>query len=109
MAEFAQLDRDIAPPPPALMPRFTPGGKLEAVELSAPPGPISKEFGALEEQVRTILASLDSKGRWVGVTEAGKRLVGQPDFKPGFRYIGSDTFNWNVQTLSDYLLTTRED
>jgi hypothetical protein len=109
MAEFAQLDRDIAPPPPALMPRFTAGGKLESVELAAPPGPGGDGYAALEEQVRGILAALDSKGRWTDVAEKGRRLVGQPDFKPGFRYIGSDTFNWNVQTLSDYLLATRVD
>ncbi|HTO03941.1 MAG TPA: pectate lyase [Opitutus sp.] len=107
MAEFAELDRASAPRPPALMLRMSPAGKLDAVERSAPPAPGSKDFPLLEKQVREILTALDSDGRWVNVTEAGKRLVGQPAFKPGFHYIGSDAFNWNVQTLSDYLMATR--
>ncbi len=109
MAEFAFLDRDAAPAPPDQMSRFTPGGKLTSEQLAAPPAPGSKEFPALEERVRQILGALDAKGRWVGVVVPGSRLVGQPDFPLGFRYIGSDTFNWNVQTLSDYLLATRPD
>ncbi len=109
MAEFAMLNRDIEPPPPSLMPRFTANGKFEAAELVSPPGPGAKGFPELEAQVRKIVAALDSKGRWVDVVEPGKRLVGQPDFQTGFRYIGSDTFTWNVQTLSDYLTVTRRD
>ena len=63
----------------------------------------------LEKQVREILAALDEQGRWI-VTYSGDRnghdLVGQPSFKPGFRFLSSTVFNRNVETLSDYLNAT---
>lgn len=109
MKEFAYLDRDAAPPPPTQMHRFTRSGKLESVPQAQPPGVGTKAFVALEMQVTEILGALDAQGRWVEVVDPARRLVGQPDMPQGFRYLGSDTFNWNVQALSDYLLATRKD
>jgi hypothetical protein len=64
----------------------------------------------LEKQVRQIVGELDEQGRWI-VTYSGDRnghdLVGQPSFKPGFRFLSSTVFNRNVETLSDYISATR--
>lgn len=64
----------------------------------------------LEKQVRQILSEMDDQGRWI-VTYSGDRnghdLVGQPSFKPGFRFLSSTVFNRNIETLSDYLVATR--
>jgi hypothetical protein len=72
-------------------------------KISVPPKPAAAE---LAPQVRAILAGLDDQGRWM-TTYAGNRgghdLVGQPTFKPGFRFISSTVFNGNVETLSQYL------
>jgi hypothetical protein len=59
----------------------------------------------LEPQVRKAIADLDGQGRWVS-TYAGERLVGQPKFAQGFRYIGSNVFIQNVELLSEYLTAT---
>jgi PelA/Pel-15E family pectate lyase len=56
----------------------------------------------LEADVKRIVAELDAEGRWVSVY-AGERLVGQPKFAEGFKYISSDVFARNVATLSAYL------
>jgi hypothetical protein len=61
----------------------------------------------LEAEVRRIVRDLDADGRWVS-TCAGERLVGQPKFAPGFRYLSSEVFSRNVETLSAYLAATRE-
>lgn len=55
-----------------------------------------------EQEVRAIVRDLDAEGRWIS-TYAGERLVGQPKFSPSFRYISSDVFSRNVETLSAYL------
>jgi len=56
----------------------------------------------LEKEVRTILGALDDEGRWIS-TYGGERLVGQPRFRESFRYISSEVFRRNVETLSDYV------
>ncbi|MCC2668352.1 MAG: pectic acid lyase, partial [Armatimonadetes bacterium] len=56
----------------------------------------------LERDVRKILAELDDQGRWMS-TYQGERIVGQPKFKPGDRYLSSQVFSRNVETLSAYL------
>lgn len=48
---------------------------------------------------------MDGQGRWIS-TYAGERLVGQPKFANGFRYLDSGVFNRNVKVLSDYLAAT---
>jgi PelA/Pel-15E family pectate lyase len=55
-----------------------------------------------QEDVRRIIRELDEEGRWI-TTYAGERLVGQPKFSDAFRYISSDVFSRNVETLSEYL------
>ena len=54
------------------------------------------------DEVRRIIRELDAEGRWI-TAYAGERLVGQPKFEQGFRYISSEVFSRNVETLSDYL------
>ena len=56
----------------------------------------------LEAAVRNVVKELDADGRWV-TTYGGERLVGQPKFATGFRYISSDVFSKNVELLSTYL------
>lgn len=64
----------------------------------------AKPFPEWETKVRRIVAELDHEGRWI-TTYAGERLVGQPEFKPGFRYLSSDVFSRNIETLSEYIRT----
>jgi len=71
---------------------------------TAPTTPATRSVSA--DRVRTILAALDADGAWVS-TYAGESLTGQPKFEPGARYIASDVFARNLETLSDYLLATR--
>lgn len=59
-----------------------------------------------EELIRHVVTSLDAEGRWVS-TYAGERLVGQPKFKRGERYISSEVFSRNLTALSDYLIATQ--
>jgi hypothetical protein len=56
----------------------------------------------LEADVRRIIRELDTDGRWV-TTYQEERLVGQPKFERGFRYLSSDVFSRNVEVLSNYL------
>jgi PelA/Pel-15E family pectate lyase len=60
----------------------------------------------LEKEAQEIIAAMDDQGRWVS-TYAGQRLVGQPKFKRGFRYLDMGVFNQNMETLSEYLAATR--
>jgi hypothetical protein len=74
---------------------------------SGKPQPKAEPSAAeLEKQVRQILQDLDDQGRWI-TAYAGEGLVGQPKFATGFRYIGSNVFNRNVEVLSAYLTATR--
>jgi len=68
--------------------------------------PLAKPRIPSDAAVRKILANLDDEGRWIS-THAGERLVGQPPFRPGFRYLSSAVFSRNVETLSAYLLARR--
>jgi hypothetical protein len=43
----------------------------------------------------------------VTVHDGVARLVGQPKFEKGFRYLASSEFNRNVEVLSQYLVATR--
>lgn len=56
----------------------------------------------LEPKVREVLKALDAEGRWIS-TYAGERLVGQPKFAQGFRYLDSGVFIQNVELLSEYI------
>lgn len=61
---------------------------------------------SLDQQIRQIINDLDERGRWVS-TYHGEPLVGQPKFRLGRRYIASEVFSRNVETLSDYLMESR--
>ncbi len=53
-------------------------------------------------KVREILESLDEQGRWV-LEYGGEKLVGQPKFQRGDRYLSSQLFSRHLTTLADYL------
>lgn len=67
----------------------------------------ARPANGLEGDVRGIIKGLDGEGRWVS-TYKGERLVGQPKFVDSFRYISSDVFSRNVETLSEYIAATRK-
>jgi hypothetical protein len=80
---------------------WTQPSRLDAIEkqlTAAPP----KRPRPTEAEVRGVIAALDAEGRWVS-TYAGERLVGQPPFAAGFRYVSSEVFRRNVGVLSAYL------
>ncbi|MCI0359664.1 MAG: pectic acid lyase [Planctomycetaceae bacterium] len=58
------------------------------------------------DAVRMVIAALDDQGRWIS-TYAGERLVGQPKFKPGEKYISSAVFSQHLQTLRGYVAAGR--
>lgn len=78
---------------------FTKSGKLIAVTRAAGNQATAAE---LAPEVKNIIEALDEQGRWITVHD-GSKLVGQPNFKKGFRYIGSNVFNHHVELLSKYL------
>lgn len=75
----------------------------QAALRGSPPAPTSPP-PVLESEVRRIIKDLDADGRWVS-TYNGERLTGQPKFPKGFRYLSSEVFQRNVETLSAYLKT----
>ncbi|MBT4815839.1 MAG: pectic acid lyase [Lentisphaerae bacterium] len=60
----------------------------------------------LARSARQIAGDLDEQGRWVS-TAAGERLVGQPKFRPGMRYMSSGVFSRNLEVLAEYLTATQ--
>ncbi|MBN9521960.1 pectic acid lyase [bacterium] len=73
--------------------------QLDEAVRNVPPRPRARPA---EADVRRVIAALDTEGRWVSLY-AGERLVGQPPFATGFRYVSSEVFCRNVALLSDYL------
>ena len=73
-----------------------------AAKAGAAPEAKPRPAKELEAEVRRIVKELDADGKWVS-TYAGERLVGQPKFAPGFKYLSSEVFSKNVETLSEYL------
>ena len=65
----------------------------------------TKRRGVDSNRVREVVEQLDEQGRWVSRYE-GQRLVGQPKFPVGFRYIASDVFNENIAVLCDFVEST---
>lgn len=57
------------------------------------------------ENVREVIARIDDKGRWIS-TYGGERLVGQPDFKIGYKFIASSVFSRNIELLAEYVKST---
>lgn len=64
------------------------------------------DLAVLADRARAIIAELDPEGRWISV-HAGERLVGQPKFAVGFRYLSCEVFIRNLDALSDYVRATR--
>jgi hypothetical protein len=91
-------------PAPKVTQRVTPGGKLFTVWRDEPEA--KRTAAQIEPQVRQVLKELDAQGRWVSVYDGKARLVGQPKFEPGFRFLASNVFNYNVELLSDYIAAT---
>lgn len=65
-----------------------------------------REPAELRRAVEAICAALDGQGRWVS-QYTGERLVGQPKFRPGQRYLSSAVFAEHVQALAAFLELTR--
>jgi hypothetical protein len=80
--------------------------ELAALKTGKPARTTPRPPAELEPAARKIVHDLDDQGRWI-TTHAGERLVGQPKFASGFRYIGSNVFNENMGVLCDYLEATR--
>ncbi len=55
-----------------------------------------------EVEIRKILSSLDSKGRWISTFD-GKRLVGQAKMPIGEKYLASAVFSSNLTQLSELI------
>lgn len=62
---------------------------------------------AQESDVLRVVKELDPQGRWISSYE-GERLVGQPKFAKGFRFISSEVFCRNVEILSEYIRSRRK-
>lgn len=54
------------------------------------------------ESVDQLISKLDADSLWITIYSA-KKLVGQPKFKTGERYISSQLFAKNVETICDFL------
>jgi PelA/Pel-15E family pectate lyase len=85
-------------------------GGIEAAykaALAGDPPPSRRGDEELTEEVRRVLRELDDEGRWVS-RYAGERLVGRPNFAPGFRYLSSAVFARNVEVLSEFIGSRRK-
>lgn len=71
------------------------------------PEPAERSFEALEAEARRVIRELDPEGRWISVHK-GERLVGQPNFERGFRYISSAVFAENLSVLSECIAAAGE-
>jgi hypothetical protein len=76
--------------------------QIEKQYHDAKNGVVAKSRGVDVKDVARILRELDTEGRWI-TTHDGTKLVGQPKFAQGFRYISSDVFSRNVETLSRFI------
>lgn len=85
--------------------RATSAGKLAAIEPAEQAA--TQDPAKLEDEVRRVLRELDAQGRWVTKHDGVTRLVGQPKFAKGFAFIASNTFNYNMEILSDYVAAVK--
>ena len=58
------------------------------------------------DEARKIIDALDSEGRWL-TTYDGERMTGQPKFRPGEKFVASETFNKNIERLADFVEANR--
>jgi PelA/Pel-15E family pectate lyase len=77
-------------------------GALESAYAAAKAGRRTTKTPAAPDAVavKKIIAALDGEGRWMS-TYDGQGLTGQPKFKPGERFISSETFSANIETLAE--------
>jgi len=61
-----------------------------------------KERKIADSTVARIVSELDTQGRWVS-RYSNQRLVGQPKFRRGERFVASGVFSENLTTLADWL------
>ena len=57
-------------------------------------------------QAAQLVKQLDTEGRWIS-TFAGARLVGQPKFAAGDRYLSSEIFSKNLISLAEFIEATK--
>jgi hypothetical protein len=82
--------------------------RIDAIEAeyratkAGKPFPAAPSDASLARKAAEAIASLDTQGRWVSRFD-GERLVGQPQFAGGDRYLSSQVFADNLTTLSRYL------
>lgn len=61
---------------------------------------------AIASRAQKAIKELDAEGRWVS-TYNGERLTGQPKFATSFRYLSSEVFCRNVESLCDLIAATK--
>jgi len=76
--------------------------KYRRLSVGAAPGNPAVDQRELERDVQRIIAEIDSQGRWISVAD-GERLVGQTKFPNGTKYISSEVFSKNMETLARYI------
>ena len=67
---------------------------------------VDGKYQSSTKEIREIVDSLDSKGRWVTLYE-NQKLVGQPKFAKKEAFVSSRVFADNVKRLSNYLKNSR--
>ena len=65
-------------------------------------GRSTKKAPPSSKNVFEIIKDLDSKGRWLTVSD-GSRLVGQAKIPVETKYLSSQVFSDNLTTLADYV------
>jgi hypothetical protein len=81
--------------------------QIEQRYHDAKKGVAGKPTGVNAKEVAEIIGQLDAEGRWI-TTHDGTKLVGQPRFAVGFRYLSSDVFSRNIETLSRFVGSERK-
>ncbi|MBS0210094.1 MAG: DUF3592 domain-containing protein [Planctomycetes bacterium] len=76
----------------------------QAYQTAKDGGAVAAKLTPVRERAEQTLKELDAEGRWVS-TFNGERLVGQPKFQPGFRYLSSEAFARNIEAICAWLET----
>lgn len=76
--------------------------EIEAAYQAALRGEPVRESRATGPLAGQVIEQLDPQGRWISVY-AGERLVGQPKFAEGFRYLSSEVFCRNLEVLCRFI------
>jgi hypothetical protein len=65
-------------------------------------GGSTAKLDVTDAEARRIIAALDGRGRWVS-SYGGERLVGQPKFQLGAKYLSSEVFSRHLIALSEFV------